>query len=167
LDAHDLLGRLTNSRSFCWVKRKITAEEANRIRDLNLQGIYFQRESKRFYPKGDLAAHIMGYVGLDDKGLAGLEYGMDKTIRGRPGRVLVATDARRKSFQSTEWAGAPGKNVVLTLDENIQYFAEKGLAAAMEKWHAAGGVVVVQNPNTGEILAMASQPTFNPNQFSK
>ncbi len=167
LDAQELLGRLTNARSFCWVKRKVTPEEANRVRELNLKGIYFQPESKRFYPKDDLAAHIVGYVGLDDKGLAGLEYGMDKIIRGRPGRVLVATDARRKSFQSTEWAGAPGKNVVLTLDEKIQYFAEKGLAEAVEKWHAAGGVVVVQNPNTGEILAMASRPTFDPNQFSK
>jgi cell division protein FtsI (penicillin-binding protein 3) len=167
LDAHDLLGRLTNSHSFCWAKRKVTAEEANRVRDLNLKGIYFQRESKRFYPKGDLAAHIMGYVGLDDTGLAGLEYGMDNIIRGRPGHVLLATDARRRSFQSTEWAGKPGKNLVLTLDEKIQYIAEKALAEAVEKWKAAGGVAIVQNPNTGEILAMASQPTYNPNDFAK
>jgi cell division protein FtsI (penicillin-binding protein 3) len=167
LDARDLLGRFSNSRSFCWVKRKVTPEEANRIRELNLKGIYFQQESKRFYPKGDLAAHIVGYVGLDDKGLAGLEYGMDKTIRGRPGRVLLATDARRKSFQSTEWAGEPGKNVVLTLDEKIQYIAEKALAEGVEKWQAAGGVAIVQNPNTGEILAIASQPTFDPNDFTK
>ena len=167
LGAHDLLGRLTNSHSFCWTKRKVTAEEANRVRDLNLKGIYFQRESKRFYPKGDLAAHILGYVGLDDKGLAGLEYGMDDIIRGRPGRVLVETDARRKSFQSTEWAGEPGKNLVLTLDEKIQYIAEKALAEGVEKWQAAGGVAIVQNPNTGEILAMASQPTYDPNDFAK
>jgi cell division protein FtsI (penicillin-binding protein 3) len=167
LDAHDLLGRLTSSHSFCWVKRKVTVAEANRVRDLNLKGIYFQRESKRFYPKGDLAAHIVGYVGLDDKGLAGLEYGMDDIIRGRPGRVLVATDARRRSFQSTEWAGKPGKNVVLTLDEKIQYIAEKALAEAVEKWRAAGGAAIVQNPQTGEILAMASQPTYDPNDFAK
>jgi len=167
LDARDLLGRLTNSRSFCWVKRKVTPEEANRIRELNLKGIYFQQESKRFYPKGDLAAHVVGYVGLDDKGLAGLEYGMDKIIRGRPGRVLLATDARRKSFQSTEWAGEPGKNVVLTLDEKIQYITEKALAEGVAKWQAAGGVAIVQNPNTGEILAMASQPTYDPNDFAQ
>ncbi len=167
LNRRDLLDRIANSRSFCWAKRKITPEEANRIRDLNLKGIYFQRESKRFYPKGDLAAHIMGYVGLDDKGLAGLEYGMDNIIRGRPGRVLLATDARRKSFQSTEWAGEPGKNLVLTLDEKIQYITEKALAEAVEKWHAAGGVAIVQNPNTGEILALASQPTYDPNDFAK
>jgi cell division protein FtsI (penicillin-binding protein 3) len=167
LDANDLLGRITNSHSFCWVKRKTTLEEANRVRDLNLKGIYFQRESKRFYPKGDLAAHVVGYVGLDDEGLAGLEYGMDSLIRGRPGRVLLATDARRRSFQSTEWAGKPGKNLVLTLDEKIQYIAEKALAEALERWKAAGGVAIVQNPNTGEILAMASQPTYDPNDFAK
>jgi cell division protein FtsI (penicillin-binding protein 3) len=166
LDARELRGRLTNSRSFCWVKRKVTAEEANRVRDLKLKGIYFQQESKRFYPKGDLAAQIVGYVGLDDKGLAGLEYGMDKAIRGRPGRVLLATDARRKSFQSTEWPGEPGKSIVLTLDEKIQYIAEKALAEGVEKWKAAGGVAIVQNPNTGEILAMASQPTFDPSDFA-
>jgi cell division protein FtsI (penicillin-binding protein 3) len=167
LEAHDLLGRFTASHSFCWVKRKVTGEEASRVRDLNLKGIYFQRESKRFNPKGDLAAHILGYVGLDDKGLAGLEYGMDDIIRGRPGRVLVETDARRKSFQSTEWAGVPGKNLVLTLDEKIQYVTEKALAEGVEKWRAAGGVAIVQNPNTGEILAMASQPTYDPNDFAK
>jgi cell division protein FtsI (penicillin-binding protein 3) len=167
LQAHDLLGRFTNSHSFCWVKRKVTVEEASRVRDLNLKGIYFQRETKRFNPKGDLAAHILGYVGLDDKGLAGLEFGMDDIIRGRPGRVLVETDARRKSFQSTEWAGVPGKNLVLTLDEKIQYITEKALAEGVEKWHAAGGVAIVQNPNTGEILAMASQPTYDPNDFAK
>jgi cell division protein FtsI (penicillin-binding protein 3) len=167
LDANDLLGRITSSHSFCWVKRKTTPEEANRVRDLNLKGVYFQRESKRFYPKGDLAAHILGYVGLDDTGLAGLEYGMDSVIRGRPGRVLLATDARRRSFQSTEWAGKPGKNLVLTLDEKIQYITEKALAEGVEKWKAAGGVAIVQNPNTGEILAMASQPTYDPNEYAK
>jgi cell division protein FtsI (penicillin-binding protein 3) len=167
LNPRDLLDRITDSRSFCWAKRKVTPEEANRLRDLNLKGVYFQRESKRFYPKGDLAAQVMGYVGLDDKGLAGLEYGMDSVIRGRPGRVLLATDARRKSFQSTEWPGEPGKNFVLTLDEKIQYIVEKALAEAVQKWHAAGGVAIVQNPNTGEILALASQPTYDPNDFAK
>lgn len=166
-DANDLLGRFTNSHSFCWVKRKITTQEANRIRDFNLKGIYFQRETKRSYPKGDLASHIMGYVGLDDKGLGGLEYGMDSIIRGLPGHVLLAADARGRSFQSTEWPGKPGKSVVLTLDEKIQFIAEKALAEGVEKWKAAGGVAVVQNPNTGEILAMASQPTYDPNAFAK
>jgi cell division protein FtsI (penicillin-binding protein 3) len=167
LEARDLEGRFKAFRSFCWVKRKVSAEEATRVRGLNLKGVYFQKETKRFYPKGELAAHVLGHVGLDETGLAGLEYGMDDVIKGKPGRVLVASDARRHSFRSTKWEGRPGKDVVLTLDENIQYIAEKALAGAVEKWKAPGGTVIVQNPNTGEILAMANQPTFDPNEFAK
>ena len=85
--------------------------------------------------------------------------------KANPGRVLLASDARRRTFHSTEWAGIPGKNVVLTLDEKIQYIAEKALAEEVASAHAAGGVAIVQNPNTGEILALANQPTFNPNDF--
>ncbi len=167
LDAGGLIGRFKAFRSFCWVKRKVTAEEAERVRSLNLQGVYFQKEMKRFYPKGELAAHVLGYVGLDDDGLGGLEYAMNQVIKGKPGRILVAADARRQSFRSTEWEGVPGRDVVLTLDENIQYVAEKELGQAVRRWRAAGGAVIVQDPSTGEILAMAAQPTFNPNEFSK
>ncbi len=167
LDRGDLLGRFRAFRTFCWVKRKASPEAATRVRELNLKGVYFQKEMKRFYPKGELASHVLGYVGLDDNGLGGLEYGMDEAIKGRAGRVLVAADARRQSFHSSEWEGVPGKNVLLTLDENIQYIAEKALGEAVRKSHAAGGTVIVQNPNTGEILALANQPTFNPNEYAK
>jgi cell division protein FtsI/penicillin-binding protein 2 len=167
LESRELEGRFKAFRSFCWVKRKASSEEATRVRALNLKGIYFQKETKRFYPKGELAANVLGHVGLDETGLAGLEYGMDGVIRGTPGRVLVASDARRQSFRSTEWQGQPGKDVVLTLDENIQYIAEKALEKARHEWKAAGGTVIVQNPTTGEILAMANQPTFDPNDFAK
>jgi cell division protein FtsI (penicillin-binding protein 3) len=167
LDESDLLGRLKAFRSFCWVKRKTTGEEAERVRALNLKGVYLQREAKRFYPKGELAAPVVGYVGLDDRGLDGLEYSQDDLIGGHPGRVLIASDARRRSFYSTEWPGRPGKNLVVTLDEKIQYIAEKELSEAVRAWQAAGGVVIVQNPNTAEILAMASEPTFDPNKFGK
>jgi cell division protein FtsI (penicillin-binding protein 3) len=167
LQGNELRGRFKAFRSFCWVKRRVTEEESARVRDLNLQGIYFQKEAKRFYPKGELAAQVLGYVGLDEQGLGGLEYKLEGIVRGKPGRVWLAADARRQSFGSTGWEGQPGKNVVLTIDENIQYIAEKALAEAMGKWHAAGGTVVVQNPHTGEILAMASQPSFNPNHFAR
>ncbi len=167
LDREELEGQFSTFKSFCWVKRKVSTEEAQRVRDLNLKGIYFQKEMKRFYPKGSLAAQVLGYVGMDDKGLAGLEYSLDKQIRGTPGRVLVDTDARRQSFHSTEWPGDPGDNVVLTLDENMQYAAEKALDEAVTKWKAANGIAIVQNPNTGEILAMASSPTFDPNRYAK
>jgi cell division protein FtsI/penicillin-binding protein 2 len=167
LDQEDLLGRFGTFKSFCWVKRKVTDKQADRIRALNVKGIYFQKEMKRFYPKGSLAAQVLGYVGMDDKGLAGLEFALNKQILGTPGRVMVDSDARRQSFHSTEWQGEPGQNVVLTLDENIQYIAEKALEDAMRKWKAASGTVIVQDPTTGEILAMAGEPTYDPNQFSQ
>ena len=166
LDANDLFGRFQGLRSFCWVKRKVTTEEAARVRNLNLKGIYFQHETKRFYPKGDLAAQAVGYVGLDDQGLGGVEYALDDEIKGKPGRVLLDSDARHRTFHSSEWPGIPGKNVVLTLDEKIQYVAEKALSEAVANSHAASGVAIVQNPSTGEILALANEPTFDPNVFS-
>ena len=165
LDRNDLLGRLNAFKSFCWVKRKISSQEVERVLDLNLKGIYFQKEMKRFYPKGELAAPVLGYVGLDDKGLGGLEYGF-KDIEGKSGRVLLAEDARRQSFQSSEWEGHAGKSLVLTLDENVQFIAEKALGQTVQKFHAAGGVAIVEDPNTGEILAMAGAPSFDPNNYT-
>jgi cell division protein FtsI (penicillin-binding protein 3) len=167
VDAAVLRERFHTYHSFCWVKRKASDDEAARVRDLNLKGVYFQKEMKRVYPKGELAAHSLGYVGTDDNGLAGIEYSMNREIVGRPGKVLIAADARRQSFLSKGAEGVPGKNVVLTFDENIQYIAEKSLAEAVARWHAAGGAVIVQNPSTGEILAMASQPVLNPNEYTK
>jgi cell division protein FtsI/penicillin-binding protein 2 len=167
IDAKVLEARFKAHSSFCWVKRKITPQQSARIRDLNLQGIYFQKEMKRFYPAGDLAATVLGYVGMDDKGLGGVEYQYNKQIRGLPDKVLLSTDAKHRSFRSTEWRGEPGKNLVLTIDDDIQYIAEKALALTVKKYHAAGGTVIVQNPYTGEILAMANQPTFDPNDYQK
>jgi cell division protein FtsI (penicillin-binding protein 3) len=166
LDAADLQKNM-KGKTFCWVKREVSAEEANRVCDLNLRGIYTQAESKRYYPKGDLAAHILGSVGGEGKGLAGLEYGHEDVLHGSPGKVVVEEDARQRSFHSTEYPGKPGKNLVLTLDVKIQFAAEKALAEAMEKRHAAAGVAIVQNPHTGEILAMASEPTFDPKDFAR
>ncbi|MGH9469589.1 MAG: penicillin-binding protein [Terriglobia bacterium] len=168
IDARDLEGRFGAFRSFCWVKRKVTAGVAARVRALDLDGIYFQKEPKRFYPMGDLAAADLGYVGMDDRGLAGIEYALNTQIQGEPGRALVMEDARRQTFESREEdPGKPGMNVELTLDGGIQYIAERVLAADVEKWKAAGGVAVVENPDTGAILAMASYPNFNPNDYAK
>src|SRR5207248_218362 len=136
-DSSELEEHLNAFRTFCWVKRKVPDEESTRVRQLNLRGIYFQREMKRFYPKGELASHVLGYVGMDDNGLAGLEFAMNGVVKGRPGKVLVAADARHQSFQSKELQGEPGKKLVLTLDENIQYIAEKALAETVAKWRAA------------------------------
>jgi len=166
VDAAVLHERFHGRLSFCWVKRKAADDEVARVRDLNLKGIYFQREMKRVYPKGELAAHALGYVGTDDNGLAGIEYSLNHEIVGRAGKVVLAADARRQSFLSKGAEGVPGKNVVLALDEGIQYIVEKALSEAMAQWHAAGAVAIVQDPNTGEILAMTSRPTFNPNDYA-
>ncbi len=162
-DSGDLLSRFRSSRSFCWVARKVDPVQVEQVRRLNPKGIYFQKENRRFYPKGTLAAHVLGYVDIDEKGLGGIEYSMNALVRGHPGRLLILADGRRRSFDRSETAATLGANLVLTLDENIQYIAEKELAAAMEKTHALAGTVIVQNPNNGEILAMANAPTFNPN----
>lgn len=162
-DPRETLAKCKAARTFCWVARKADAETANRIRALNLRGIYFQRESRRFYPKRELAAQVLGYVGMDDEGLSGIEREYDDKLRGTPGRMLISVDAHRKWFGSVEKQPEPGENVVLTIDEQIQYIAERELATAIEQTHAISGTVIVQNPHTGEILALANQPTFNPN----
>jgi cell division protein FtsI (penicillin-binding protein 3) len=162
-DPRETLGRCKAARTFCWVARKADAETADRIRALNLRGIYFQKESRRFYPKRELAAQVLGYVGMDDEGLSGIEREYDDKLRGTPGRMLISVDAHRKWFASVEKQPEPGENVVLTIDQQIQYIAERELATAMAQTHAISGTVIVQNPHTGEILALANQPTFNPN----
>lgn len=166
MNPRDLEARFEASRTFCWVKRKVSAAEFLRVKAMDLKGVYFQKEMKRFYPLGDLAASILGYVGMDDRGLGGLEYSMNSQIEGKPGHALVMEDARRQTFGSRDDPGQPGMNVQLTLDAGVQYIAERVLAADVEKWHAKGGVVVVQNPSTGAILAMASYPTFDPNNYA-
>ena len=162
-DPRELLAKCRAAKTFCWVARKADTETAERIRSLNLRGIYFQKESKRFYPKGELAAQLIGYVGTDDEGLSGIEREFDDQLRGRPGEMLISVDARRKWFGSVEKQPEPGQNVVLTIDQQIQYIAERELETAMEQTKAISGTVVVENPHTGEILALANRPTFNPN----
>lgn len=162
-DPRELLAKCKTARTFCWVARKADAETAGRIRSLNLRGIYFQKESKRFYPKRELAAQVLGYVGMDDEGLSGIEREYNDRLRGKGGQLLISVDARRKWFGSVEKQPEPGENVVLTVDEKIQYIAERELETAMADTHATAGTIVVQNPHTGEILALANRPTFNPN----
>ena len=162
-DPRELLAKCKAGHTFCWVARKADQETADRIRSLNLRGIYFQKESKRYYPKRDLAAQVLGYVGTDDEGLSGIEREYDDQLRGKPGQMLIQVDARKKWFGSVEKQPDPGENVVLTIDQQIQYIAERELETSMEQTHAEAGTVVVENPHTGEILALANRPTFNPN----
>jgi cell division protein FtsI (penicillin-binding protein 3) len=133
------------------------------VRELNLKGVYFQKEFKRFYPNNDLAAQVLGYVGTDDAGLGGLEQKFDEEMHGEPGHMLTAVDARRHVLGSEESQPMPGENLVLSIDANIQYMAERALDAQVDKVKALHGTVVVQDPHTGQILALAVSPRFNPN----
>jgi cell division protein FtsI (penicillin-binding protein 3) len=163
--AHQILARLNASRNFAWVARKLAPAEVARVKALNLKGVYFQKEFKRFYPNSQLAAQVLGYVGTDDNGLGGMERKFDRDLHGVPGRMLTALDARRHVLDSQERDPDPGQNLVLTIDENIQFMAERALDSALERTHALNGTVVVQDPYTGQILALAVRPTFNPNDF--
>src|ERR1700676_2296530 len=159
----EIATRLAGSHSFVWIARKLPPEKAERIAAMNLRGIYFQREGGRFYPKRELAAHVLGYVDIDEKGLGGIEYSLDDSIRSKPGKMLILADAHRRWYDSTDKAPEMGTSVVLTLDEKIQYIAEKELAQAIHDTQAKSGTVIVENPISGELLAVANWPTFNPN----
>jgi cell division protein FtsI (penicillin-binding protein 3) len=166
LDPQDILVRLKIARPFVFIARRIDAETSSRIRELNLRGIGFRKEPKRFYPKRDLAAQVLGYVGMDGEGLGGLERVFDDDLRGIPGKELVSLDARGKWFSRVEKPPDSGQNLVLTIDQTIQYIAERELQQGMEDTKAIAGTVVVESPRTGEILALANRPTFNPNMFN-
>jgi cell division protein FtsI (penicillin-binding protein 3) len=165
-DRQTLSDRLRQQKSFVYVRRQISPAEKQRVEALGLSGVGFIKESRRFYPNRELAAHLLGYVGLDNGGLGGLESAYDSQIRGKPGTVLIQTDARQHAF-STRVTRLPtaGSTVELTIDQYLQHIAERELHAGVVLNHAAGGTAIVMNPRTGEILAMANEPTFNPNAY--
>ncbi len=157
--------RFHASKNFAWVARKLDPATIARVKALNLKGIYFQKEFKRFYPNNALAAQVLGYVGTDDNGLGGLERRFDSDLHGKPGRMLTALDAKHHVLGSEARQPQPGDNLMLTVDENIQFMAERALDHAMEKFHPLSGTVVIQDTHTGQILALAVRPTYNPNDF--
>ncbi|MGB6899038.1 MAG: penicillin-binding transpeptidase domain-containing protein, partial [Candidatus Acidiferrum sp.] len=159
--------RFESSRSFVWISRKLPPEKAEAITALNLKGVYLQKENQRFYPKRDLAAHVLGFVDMDEKGLGGIEYELDNKIRGESGKIVVMEDAKKRWFDASQAKLDSGADVVLTLDEKIQYLTERELNAAIAQNHAIAGSAIVMNPNNGEILALANWPTFNPNKASE
>jgi cell division protein FtsI (penicillin-binding protein 3) len=163
--------RLGNGHSFAWVARRVTPEVAASVRAMiaaqGMKGIYFQKEFQRFYPDNEIAAQVLGYVGVDDNGLGGLEQKFEPQLHGVPGQMFTAVDAHARRLGSTEHEPEPGQNMVLTIDENIQFLAERALDHAMEQTHADNGTVVVQDVHSGQILALAIRPTFNPNEFRR
>ena len=161
----EIEARLNAGHNFAWVARRVSPEVASAVKALNLKGIFFQKEFQRFYPDNQIAAQVLGYVGVDDNGLGGIEEKFESGLHGTPGVMYTAMDARRKVLGSSERDPAPGRNLILTVDENIQFMAERALDHAMEKSQALNGTVVVQDVHTGQILALAIRPTFNPNDF--
>jgi cell division protein FtsI (penicillin-binding protein 3) len=155
--------KLQSPQGFVWIARKVPPDTKEAVEALNLKGIYFQKENQRIYPKRDLAAHVLGFVDLDEKGLAGVEHELDSQIRGKSEKIVVMADARQRWFDGVEAQRERGADVVLTLDEQIQYIAERELLAAISKTHALAGTVVVTDSNDGQILALANWPKFNPN----
>src|SRR5215471_8418679 len=154
--------------SFAYIARQVSPDEAKRVRDLGLPGITLLKESRRYYPNSELAAHVIGYVGLDNAGLGGIESAYDSQIRGKDGRVLIQSDAKRHAIYSrVEQAATAGAGVELTIDQYLQYVVERELRAGVEANHAAGGTAIIMDPHTGEILALANWPTFNPNAFGR
>jgi cell division protein FtsI (penicillin-binding protein 3) len=160
-----LFDRLSRPRAFAYIRRQVSPEQAKRVAALNLEGVGFMKESRRYYPKRELAAHLLGYVGLDNEGLAGIEYTYDSQIRGQKGRVLFQTDAKRRPFNRVERPPTSGAALELTIDEYLQFIAERELRAGIAENRAEGGSAIIMNPRTGEILAMANEPTFNPNSY--
>jgi cell division protein FtsI (penicillin-binding protein 3) len=167
--AEQIAARLSKGGSFAWIARRVSPEVSAQVKNLlkaeTVKGIYFQKEFQRFYPVNQIAAQVLGYVGVDDNGLGGLEQKFEAQLHGEPGRMYTAVDARRRVLGSSEREPAAGRNLVLTIDENIQFRAERALDHAMQRTGADNGTVVVQDVHSGQILALAIRPTFNPNQF--
>ncbi|HUJ14739.1 MAG TPA: penicillin-binding transpeptidase domain-containing protein [Thermoanaerobaculia bacterium] len=168
LDAKEIEARLHSDGAFVWIVRQAPVETGAAIRDLHLPGIFLLDSHRRTYPRGQLAANVIGFLGLDGQGLAGIEHSFDGQMRGRAGRVTLLRDARHGMYLvGGEGPNRPvdGDDVVLTIDSVVQFITEQALGEAVTKWHAAGGTAIVIDPNDGSILAMASMPTFDPNDF--
>jgi cell division protein FtsI (penicillin-binding protein 3) len=168
VNARDLETKLRGSGGFVWIARQIPMEVSAQVRRLKISGVDFIEEHRRAYPRSSLAANVVGYVGVDGSGLAGIEHSFDRHVRGKPGRVTVLRDARRGTYLvGAEGANRPvnGNNVVLTIDAVVQFIAEKALTRAVTRYRASSGSAIVMDARDGSIIAMASQPTFDPNRF--
>jgi stage V sporulation protein D (sporulation-specific penicillin-binding protein) len=168
MDEGNLFKRVTATSSFEWIKRQITPEQAKQIRDMELPGIDLTEESRRFYPKGTLASHILGVSGIDNTGLEGIDNFYNSLVGGTKGRIVIEHDAAGRDIpEATHKFIAPidGSNLVLTIDETIQYITERELDKVFKERQAKNAAAIVMDPKTGEILAMASRPTFDPNSY--
>ncbi|MDI6758831.1 MAG: penicillin-binding transpeptidase domain-containing protein [Candidatus Omnitrophota bacterium] len=163
-----LRDRLYRKKSFIWLARKITQEQTEAIKKLNLKGLGFIKENRRSYPNAYLASHVIGFAGLDNTGLEGIELVFDKYLKGQPGWALFLRDARQKKLDIWEKMVLPkdGYSLVLTIDEVIQYIAERELERAYKMYRAKGASIIVMDPKSGAVLAMANRPSYDLNEHS-
>lgn len=159
--------KISTPKSFCWLARKISPEQAVSVENADIEGVFLVKEPKRFYPNGELAAHLLGFVGMDARGLEGLERKYDESLKGKPEKLAWARDAKGKKLflrvEKSEAKKDENINLVLTIDSRIQYLVETSLKEAVLDKGAKGGLAIVMDPKTGEILALANQLGFNPN----
>jgi cell division protein FtsI (penicillin-binding protein 3) len=172
LDKEVVLKKISTSKNFCWLARRIPPEQAVKVEALNIDGIFLIKEPKRFYPNGELAGHLLGFVGLDSVGLEGLEQKYDEYLKGSPEKVAWTRDAKGKRlYPRVERVAAPDNrasyNLILTIDSGIQHLVETQLKEAVRDKSAKGGYAIVMDPKTGEILALANEPSFDPNFFTR
>ena len=158
-----ILAKLEARNRFNWIERKVSIEDVQKIKELRLRGIGFAPDIRRFYPKGSLASHVIGYVGIDNNGLEGIEQKFDKYLSARAEKISVMRDARGNALSEGLSREIKGNNIVLTIDEGLQYILEKNLDDAVGHWKAVSATAIMMDPYTGEILAMASRPTFDLN----
>ncbi len=167
IDKKELYERLKTAQEkgskFEWIVRKVDNGKAVKLNSMALAGIHSYKEPKRHYPNNELAGDVLGFVNIDDEGIAGLELAQNEKLQGETTKVLVETDASRKVYQSVAVSGRSGQTLVLTIDQMIQFYAQQAIAAAVERTKAKSGTVVILDPKTGEILALANAPTYNPN----
>jgi len=154
-----------SNKKFIWLIRRLDLQSATKLDAMNLDGVYSRKEPKRYYPNDSLAAHVLGFVGTDEIGLGGVEQYYNEKIRGESGKVYLERDgsSERRVFESYEVQPHPGQTVVLTIDQTIQFRTEQALFAAVERSQAKSGTAIVMDPHTGEILALANAPAFDPN----
>jgi len=169
VDRNVILKKLSGSKNFCWLTRKIAPDQAAGVEALNIDGVFLTKEPKRFYPNGELAGRLIGFVGLDSTGLEGLELKYESYLKGSPEKLVWARDAKGKRlYPRVEKSPVQQKeshNLILTIDSRIQHLVESKLNEAIMMKGAKGGFAVVMDPRTGEILALADQPGFDPNKF--
>lgn len=159
-----ILAKFSSKGRFVWVERKLNLEAAERIKKMGIKGLGFMSDAKRFYPKGRLASHIIGAVGIDNQALEGVELKYDKFLKTPGGKILVTRDATGRTLSTGEDMESKGNNIVLTIDEGLQYILEKGLDNAMMRWQASAATAIMMNPFTGEVLALANRPAYDSNK---